>query len=62
MAPGGSVNVTWVCDRSSGGMKPVGNSGTNRNEPTKVESTLWVVLSSMTSWVARGVTLDVAAE
>jgi hypothetical protein len=33
--PGGSVTVTCVCDRSSGGMKPVGSSGTSMNEPTK---------------------------
>ena len=30
--PGGSVTVTWVCDRSSGGMKPVGSSPTSTND------------------------------
>ncbi len=33
--PGGSEIDTCVCDRSSGGMKPVGSSGTSINEPTR---------------------------
>ena len=33
--PGGSSRYTWVCELSSGGMKPVGNSGISITEPTK---------------------------
>ena len=33
MLPGGSVMLTCVCDRSSGGMKPVGSKPTSTNEP-----------------------------
>ena len=33
--PGGSEIYTCVCDKSSGGRNPVGNNGTNANEPKK---------------------------
>ena len=33
--PGGSSRCTWVCELSSGGMKPVGSSGISMREPTK---------------------------
>ena len=33
LLPGGSDSVTCVCDKSSGGMKPVGSSGTSASEP-----------------------------
>ena len=35
VAPGGSSRYTWVCELSSGGMKPVGSSGMSASEPTK---------------------------
>jgi hypothetical protein len=35
VAPGGSSRYTWVCELSSGGMKPVGSSGISASEPTK---------------------------
>ena len=35
VAPGGSERYTCVCERSSGGMKPAGSSGTSMNEPTQ---------------------------
>jgi hypothetical protein len=35
VAPGGSSRYTWVCELSSGGMKPVGSSGMSASEPMK---------------------------
>ena len=35
VAPGGSSRYTWVCELSSGGMKPVGSSGISASEPMK---------------------------
>ena len=33
--PGGNSMNTWVCELSSGGMKPVGNKGMSAKEPMK---------------------------
>ena len=43
--PGGSSRYTWVCELSSGGMKPVGSSGTSAIEPTKNSSAPIMVTS-----------------
>jgi hypothetical protein len=43
--PGGSVTVTCVCDRSSGGMKPVGSRPTRKNDAAVKSTTASVTLT-----------------
>src|SRR3954465_15875496 len=43
--PGGRVRYPCVCDRSSGGRKPVGRKGTSENEPKKKTSAAMVVFT-----------------